>query len=49
MLPPMKKRLLHLTVLATVTLALNSCGIPGALARTAGNTVRSAGGLVNAF
>jgi hypothetical protein len=40
------KRLLQLVTLAAIALSLNSCGLPAALARTAGNVVNSAGGLV---
>lgn len=43
------KRVLQLIVLAAMALSLNSCGLPAALGRTAGNAVKSAGGLVNAF
>jgi hypothetical protein len=33
------KLILKLITLASLTLALNSCGLPGALMRTAGNAV----------
>ena len=45
MLAPMK-RLFQLITLAALMLSLNSCGLPGALVRTAGSLVQGAGGLV---
>ncbi len=41
----MKKRLIFL---AALCLSLSSCGIPGALARSAGNMVKSASNVLNA-
>lgn len=41
------KRLVQLTTLAGIMLSLNSCGLPGALARTAGGVVQSVGGLAS--
>ncbi|MEO5916188.1 MAG: hypothetical protein ABIS50_18265 [Luteolibacter sp.] len=42
------KRIALLITLGAAVLSLNSCGLPGALARTAGGLVQSAGNLVNA-
>lgn len=36
------KRILHLIVLAGLVLSLNSCGLPGAVVRSAGRLVNSA-------
>lgn len=40
------KRLIQLAVLVTIAFSLNSCGLPAALARTTGNTLNRAGGLL---
>lgn len=40
------KRILQWIALTAVVLSLTSCGLPGALARTAGNATNSLGGLV---
>lgn len=40
------KRLIQLATLVAIALSLNSCGLPAALGRTAGNVVNSAGGLL---
>lgn len=45
MVAPMKRSLLW-TALTAAALSLTSCGLPGALARTAGNMTNSLGGLV---
>ncbi|MEO7099334.1 MAG: hypothetical protein ABI162_08225 [Luteolibacter sp.] len=39
------KRILQLIVLAGIAFSLNSCGLPGALVRSAGSLVNAAGGL----
>ncbi|MEX1115032.1 MAG: hypothetical protein WEB53_07270 [Akkermansiaceae bacterium] len=41
------KRILQLVVLAGLVLSLNSCGLPGALVRSAGNLVNTASALAN--
>lgn len=41
------KRTLQLAVLAAVAFSLNSCGLPGALGRSAGRLANSVGGLAN--
>jgi hypothetical protein len=46
MLLPMK-RILQWIVLAGLVLSLNSCGLAGAVMRSAGNLVESAGALAN--
>ena len=40
------KRILQLIVLSGIAFSLNSCGLPGALVRSAGNAVNSASALV---
>lgn len=40
-------RLLQLTALVTIALFLNSCGLPAALGRTAGNVVQGVGNIAN--
>ena len=40
------QRILLWIALATAMLSLSSCGLPGALARTVGNTSNSLGGLM---
>ena len=45
---PLMKRCLQWLVLTVGVCALPSCGLPGALGRTAGNTVSSVSGLVGA-
>ncbi|MES2476288.1 MAG: hypothetical protein V4640_10940 [Verrucomicrobiota bacterium] len=40
------KRICMLVTLAAAVLSLNSCGLPGALVRTAGNLVNTAAGAV---
>jgi hypothetical protein len=42
------KRIILLLTLGAAVLSLNSCGLPGALVRTAGNLVQSAGSLAGA-
>jgi len=42
------KRCLQWLALTVVVCALPSCGLPGALGRTAGNTVSSVSGLMGA-
>jgi len=44
MFAPMQRTLLW-TALTAVALSLTSCGLPGALARSAGNLTNSLGGL----
>lgn len=39
-------RFLKLITLAAITLSLNSCGLPGALMRSAGNLIQGADNLV---
>jgi len=41
------KRFLQLTALAAVVFSLNSCGLPAALGRTAGNVVNGVGDMAN--
>ena len=41
------KRIAILIALGAAVLSLNSCGLPGALVRTASNAVQGAGNLVN--
>jgi hypothetical protein len=41
------KRILQLIVLAGLVLSLNSCGLPGAVVRSAGRLVDSASTLAN--
>ncbi|MES2922601.1 MAG: hypothetical protein V4819_13700 [Verrucomicrobiota bacterium] len=40
-------RLVQLTALAAIVLSLNSCGLPAALGRTAGNVVNGVGDMAN--
>jgi hypothetical protein len=40
------KRILQLITLAAIALSLNSCGLPGALMRSAGNLVQGADNMV---
>jgi hypothetical protein len=40
------KRILKWSALAALVISLSSCGIPGALGRSAGTLVNAAGGLV---
>ncbi len=40
------KRLVYLITLGAAILSLNSCGLPGAIIRSAGNLVKGASGLV---
>ncbi len=40
------KRIFQVVLLAAMAVSLGSCGLPGALMRTAGNTVNSAVGLL---
>jgi len=40
-------RILQLTALLVIALSLNSCGLPAALGRTAGNVVNGAGNMAN--
>jgi hypothetical protein len=42
------KRIIQLAALAAIALSLNSCGLPGALGRTAGNLVQGVGNIANA-
>ena len=42
------KRIVLLITLGVAVLSLNSCGLPGALVRTAGGLIQGAGNLVNA-
>lgn len=37
------KRILQLSAIATIVLSLNSCGLPAALGRTAGNLANGVG------
>jgi hypothetical protein len=41
------KRMLQLAALAAIALSLNSCGLPAALGRTAGNVVNGVGNMAN--
>ena len=41
-----QKLIVQWMVLGAMVISLNSCGLPGAIIRTAGNLVQSAGGLV---
>jgi hypothetical protein len=41
------KRILQMTALAAIGLSLNSCGLPAALGRTAGNVVNGVGDMAN--
>lgn len=41
------KRYFQLTALAAIVLSLNSCGLPAALGRTAGNLVSGVGDVAN--
>ena len=41
------KRIFQLTALAAIALSLNSCGLPAALGRTAGNLVQGVGNVAN--
>lgn len=40
------KRIFQMILLAAMAVSLGSCGLPGALVRTAGNTVHTAAGLL---
>ncbi|MEO8616926.1 MAG: hypothetical protein ABI600_17435 [Luteolibacter sp.] len=40
------RRILQITILLGVLLSLNSCGLPGALMRSAGNLVNTADSMV---
>ena len=43
------KRIAILIALGAAVLSLNSCGLPGALVRTAGNTINSVSQMANSL